>query len=419
MSDLYPYVLPRRPVKIQATFDTFTYTLFLGKIEDVRPSGSLGNQTVTITAFDGLRDMNAYDVEIALLKAVTTDAAIDDILDAVGWGAGGAYRALDTGSDTLAYWWCDEKAQHAIQELVLSEGGGFFISHDGRATFYSRDTMILGASVMAIDEDHITDIVVTQPWDLIRNAITVRANPLAIAASGDIWTLQDDAVEIAAGTSVTLWAKFADANGKLCAADNVISPAATTDYTANATQGGGGADMTASLTVTPTVFSRSAKLVCANTHASTTLWITLLKIRGDAITPTPVEIKVEDSTSQTTYGKRTLDIDVEWQQSVLVANDYAQSKLNFYMNPQKGCVIRLEGRPYELFNLDILDRIDFTSGLYTIDESMRIGAMRMDCAPTMQHISGEFTLESADNTTYWLLEVAGNSELGVTTRLGY
>jgi hypothetical protein len=231
--------------------------------------------------------------------------------------------------------------------------------------------------------------------------------------------LQDDSVSIAAGETRTIWAKFADANNTLCAADNVINPASTTDYTANATEGGGGADMTASLTVTPTIFSRSAKLECKNTHGSTTLWITLLKIRGDAITPIPTEIKVEDSTSQTAYGKRTLDIDVPWQQSVLTAEDYAQSKLNFYKDPQKGVIIQLVDRPAEVFALDILDKIDFTAGTYSIDEAMRIGAMRIDCAPTMQHMTAELTLESADNETYWLLEVAGNSELGVTTRLGY
>lgn len=412
-------ILPRRPVLIKATFDTNQYTLFAGKIEDIRPTGGLGNQVVTITAYDGLRDMNAYTVEVALLEAVTTDAAIDDILDAVGWGAGAAYRDLDTGSDTLAYWWCDETALNAIQELTLSEGGAFFIAHDGKATFYSRDTMILGASILTLDEDHITDIVVTQPWDLIRNSVTVRANPLVVAASGDIWRLQDTAVSIAAGQSVTLWAKFHDSDNNLCPADTVIPPAPTTDYTANATQGGGGADMTPKLTVTPTIFSRSAKLVCANTHATTTLWITLLKIRGQAITPTPLEIKVDDSTSQTAYGKRTLDIDVEWQQSSLVAIDYAQSKLNFYKDPQKGCVVRLEGRPYELFNLDIFDKVTFVCGLYSINEAMRVGAMSINASPTMQHLSGELTLESADNTTYWLLALAGNSELGVTTKLGY
>ncbi len=418
-SPLTGTVLPRRPVIIRATYDGNTSTLFVGKVEDIRPTGGLGNQIVTITAYDGLRDLNAYTVEIALLKSVTTDAAIDDILDAVGWSVGGGYRALDTGSDTLAYWWCDETALNAIQELALSEGGAFFISHSGQATFYSRDTMILGSSKMALDEDHITDIVVTQPWDLIRNSVTVRANPLVVAASGTIWQLEDEAVSIAAGQSITLWAKYYDSDNNLCPADTVIPPAVTTDYTANATQGGGGADMTSKLTVTATIFSRSAKLVCANTHATATLWITLLKIRGQAITPTPLEIKVDDTTSQAAYGKRTLDIDVEWQQSALVAMDYAQSKLNFYKDPQKGAVIRLEGRPYELFNLDIFDRIDFTSGLYSIDESMRIGAMAINASPTMQHLSGEFTLESADNTTYWLLEVAGNSELGVTTRLGY
>ena len=418
-SPLYPNVLPHRPIIVQATYDNNTYALFKGKIEDIRPEGGLGRRRVTITAYDGLRDMASHTASVVLQKAVTTDVPIGLILDDAGWGAGATWRALDTGSDTLAYWWCDESALAAIQGLVNSEGGVFFISHDGKATFYSRSTMILGTSVADIDEDIITDIVLNQPWDLIRNTIKVTAYPVTLAASGNIWQLEDQAVAIAAGESKTIWASFHDANNVDCPADTVINPVATTDYTANTVQGGGGADMTAWMTVTPTIFSKAAKLVVANTHATTTFYITLLKIRGQAISQTAFEVKRENTTSQTAYGKRALDMDVPWQQSESVAADLADSKLGFYKDPQKGAIITIERRMVELLGVDIFDRVDFTCPIYSISESMRLGKMMLQTSAGMQDLRGELSLEAVDNSTYWLLGVVGNSEVGVTTRLGY
>ncbi len=415
---LYPNVLPRRPIIVQATYDNNTYTIFKGKIEEIRPEGGLGKRRVTITAYDGLRDLASHTASVALQKAVTTDVPIGLILTDAGWGAGATYRALDTGSDTLTYWWCDESALAAIQSLVRSEGGIFFISHDGKATFYSRSTMILGTSVADIDEDIITDIVLTQPWDLIRNTIRVVAYPVTLANSGDIWQLEDDAVSIAAGESKTIWANFHDANNVSCAADTVIDPAKTTDWTASATQGGPD-NMTDWMTVTPTIFSKAAKLVVANTHATTTFYITLLKIRGKAITQTAFEVKRENTTSQTAYGKRLLEMDVPWQQSESVAADLADSKLGFYKDPQKGAVITIERRMHELLDVDIFDRVDFTCPIYSISESMRVGHMTLQTDEGMQKLRGELSLEAVDNSTYWLLGVVGNSEVGVTTRLGY
>lgn len=418
-SAIYPDVQPRRAVKVRCTYSATTYALFLGRIEDIEPTGHIGTRQVVITAYDGLRDLNAVDVQATLQTSIATDTALGLVLDDAGWPAGS--RDLDAGNDTLGYWWTDggELAAKSCNDLASSEYGAFFVSGDGLATFINRQNYATAASAGTLDEDDMADLLLANPWESLYNVVRVRCQPVVEESLATLWQLEDATVAVPPSTSIEIWAEYQDSNARACAATGVIAPVVTTDYTANTTAGGGGTDMTASMTVTANIYSTWAKLTVANTHASTPFYITLLKMRGQALSQVPTTIQRTDTTSQTTYGKRRLDIDLRWQQSVNVATDLANMLKAFYANPSASLTCALDNVFPDLLKYELCDHITVTVGAYSISHVMRLGGLTLNTGQTMQDLKGEFRLEPADQQNYWLLGTAGASELGETTVLGY
>ena len=69
---------------------------------------------------------------------VTKEDAIDDILDDIAWPTLWG-RDLGVGADLVSWWWEDDRsASIAIDDLVDSELGRFYVAADGVATFRSR-----------------------------------------------------------------------------------------------------------------------------------------------------------------------------------------------------------------------------------------------------------------------------------------
>lgn len=159
------------------------HELFHGKIESIKPSGGKGKQKVTVTAYDGWKDFAGYNASIELQESITPDTAIGLLLDSVNWPSGADNRDLDVGDDTLDYWWNNGEVRPAMESLAQSEWGAFWISNEGKATFMNRTAYITGTSVGSLDESQITDIEVSQPWDLIRNEINIKCRPVSVSTA--------------------------------------------------------------------------------------------------------------------------------------------------------------------------------------------------------------------------------------------
>ncbi|OPZ76593.1 MAG: hypothetical protein BWY79_01545 [Actinobacteria bacterium ADurb.Bin444] len=291
------------------------------------------------------------------------------------------------------------------------------------------------ATEWALDEDDIVDLEPGQDWNSIVNRVTVNAYPYTVGSLGEIWRLLD-VTEIGPGASYTIWAYFEDTDGNPAPASGVVSPVATTDYTANSQAGGGGSDMTASLTVTATVYAEKAKLVLANTHGSTPLYVTLLKVRGKPVTVQKTAVVAEDATSQAAYGGvREATVDTPWIQTVGKATDYANALLSFWKDPQPSIRVRvrhllgtdpnmlggsilLEG-VHEWYPRDLFNLVKLTAASYGISGTYYIGALSWWTGVSTEDLWLEMTLEPKDNRSFWELGVDGATELGATTVLGF
>lgn len=409
-SPLYPYITPGKMCQIatKVGIGGTKVIRFTGYIKDIRPIS--GSDYVQITAVDKLQKYKDRDITLTLRDDITVSDAIEAILD----GISDSNYSIDSVLDTISYYWVDKKrVMTAITEIVDASLGIFFVDAEGYAKYYGRDKN--DVALLTIDQSEmLREIQVNQPWDVIRNNIDVVVNSRNLLSTDDIWTL-GDIPEIAPGSSITIWAEYTSANEQVPAI-NVISPAATTDYTMNTAADGTGTDLTASFTVTASIFSQSAKLVITNGSASTG-YVTLLKIRGDAVAPANVtRLSYSDTASEVAYGSQYFTLDSPWLQNINIAQDILTNLEDFMADPRKYPIVQLQYRNDIQTEIDLFDRIDITIDSLGIEAPYRIGALREEwLSDNGQDILSTLTLEPIVNIISgdaWIF----TTEIGITSR---
>jgi len=350
-SPLYPNISPGKLAKIKVRDNSVSntqYDVFAGRILDIIPVSTPGNNVVKVTLIDGLNELNQDTPSLAIQTSIDIDTAVGTLIDDSGyyWG-----KNVGDSSITLTYWYAGEESYAtALDRLAQADLGVFFIAENGAATFVGRNTTV-PISIDITQADLLKEIAQGQPWETLRDKVTVNVYPKVLRATGDIWTLQDKPA-IAAGATSIYWASFAyNYNSVPC--QSIISPLATTDYTMNAQADGLGADMTGDFTVTIVAFSKTAKVTITNNSASTG-YITLLKIRGDALdTPDLTAIKAGT-------GKREFLLDNEWIQLITTAEAYAEYLQDSLSAIQHFPVIQFEDRPELQFGVGLFGALSAT-----------------------------------------------------------
>lgn len=421
-SPLYPNVLPGREVRIKVRNGATgsVYSVFRGKIDSINRSGYHSDPTVTMTVVDGWQLLSDRRATVALRTNATTDQVIGDVLDDAGWLATWG-RSLDVGSDVIPYAWVnDQSCFDAIHDLAESELGLAYVAWDGKFTFLSRHTLTLTNSVFTLDQANVlNEPVVDNPWDVVKNKVSVKAFPRSLQSSGEIWRLTDVPL-LVPGQAMTVWGTYRDSAYNETIAQNVIDPAATTDYTMNTQADGLGTNLTASFTVVASKFAGSVKLVVTN-GGTVAGYITLLKIRGQALALQNVSASVsESSASQAAYGVRQLTIELPYQQQAAVAVDLSDWLISWLATPLPSIQVEIENAPTLQFAYDIGTYLTFTSAFLGLNLRMRICKIRHEGKEKLQGIKTTWTLEPVgDFVAYWQLGVAGADELGQNTRLAY
>jgi hypothetical protein len=421
-SPLYPNVEPGKDVRIRVKNGNTgsTYHIFRGRIDDIQCDRHHSDPSAALVVSDGWRLLLDRNSTVALRTDTSVDVLADDVLDDVGWPSTWG-QSLDAGSDVIPYGWIESQSGFdALHDLVESEMGFLYVGADGKIYLISRHNLITAASALTLDQANVgNEPQVGNPWDFVRNKISVRAFPRALAALGEIWRL-DEVPSFAPGQSRTIWATFRDSNYNSTIAQDVATPVATTDYTMNTAADGSGTNLTASFTVTISIFAGSAKLVVTN-GASVDGYITLLKIRGKALELLNVSANIsESSVSQASYGKRQLSLELPFLQQTAVAEDMSDWLLSWLKSPLPQIVVEMVAQPTIQFAYDLGTVLTFTSAYLGINKRFRIGKIEHDSLESMQAIRTRWTLEPMDQQTqYWVLGVAGFGELGTTTRLAY
>lgn len=146
-SPIAAYLLPHRPVRVQATYNAVTYTLFYGFIRRVSPDPK--NNRATIYCYDLFGLWNLSEPTAApsygLLQAnISTTAAISNLVESVGpWGFN-VLKDYSTGSGTQIDFLIDSNTKSVtagLVKLMETDRGTIFVRGDGYLVYLTREAV--------------------------------------------------------------------------------------------------------------------------------------------------------------------------------------------------------------------------------------------------------------------------------------
>jgi hypothetical protein len=137
-----PNVIPNKPIRISAVYDSTTYRLFEGFIEQFpQQFVASGNQSITtVTALDAFALFNLARHTVNEVQELSS-VRIANILDEIGWSS--SKRDIATGALDVQAVTDDNNALTDLRLTASSEGGEIFMAKDGDVKFNNRRTLIL------------------------------------------------------------------------------------------------------------------------------------------------------------------------------------------------------------------------------------------------------------------------------------
>ncbi len=431
---MYGDILPRRRVEIKSTAPE-AEDLFTGYISEYDDDPDHRERTIGIYCVDQMDVLARAEIRTPLYTSVLEGYLIAEILSYADWSEGTSWildtsqlgidtylgfsaTNIDDGLDTIAYaWWHKVLGRTAIRDIEASCLGFFYVNGSGQACYEDRHHRLKSPHTIsqATFNDTMARIKPTYSDKDILNEILATYIPRSIGATGEIWRDREVPWAIQVGQTITVEAEFAEP------ADNVLAPASTTDYTANSQSGGGGTDMTADISISTTIWAQGARLEITN-NGSAVAYMTLLKMRGDAVSDLEEITKVNyDATSQKAYQKRTHNLYGKLISSGNHAQDFCDYILSLKKDPQPTYNIELDGMYSSavlsaILTLKISDRITVQCARLGLDDDFFINKMQHKITDFGKHHTVQYNIGRASDEDYWIMDT---SELGTGTRLAY
>lgn len=332
------------------------YPLMAGILDEPVSYDRNGQAMARLTGSDGwafLRDQSSA-VTVPLQESIYADDAMRLVLAKAGWPS--LWGAdLDSGVDAHQYFWVDARSPaRVIHELAHNELGTVAMAANGSLKFRSRNYPITEKMTLTGDDILKNGIRRLTPSEAIRNLVQVRTSPRTELATQEVWRLPGTLTVAAGETIDDIWADF-KYNDVSVPVRLPVTPVATTDYLANSSSDGSGANLTADISLTMTAFATRAQLSITNNGAGTAI-ITMLKVRGNPLaTTTTASFNYSDAASIRQFGPRPFMLQIE--QNLNVARAY-RDLLGIYLAQARNyLVVDLLPAPDTQFRLDLCDVI--------------------------------------------------------------
>jgi hypothetical protein len=450
-----------RPVTIEATYSSTTYTLWKGWTDNVEPRWNpRGERVATLSATGAKRFLQEAELMMELQENKRSDEVLTTIIDRVPfpqaaqpgpWALGvsgfsevgsttilranGLSTSFEQGKSTFTYvgdTWGETKlkgrgfgtlgearkpkgvnAYEAIASVVAAERGRFFLSRSGVATFWHRHHLITD---LALD-DTLTDAAQDMQYaygDYLASRVNVNYYPRAITSGTEILWQLEAPIEVKANKDKTIRARFTEqaSDGKVSAIE-VVAPNRHDSSLVLSTRRVELASFKANATGAEITF-----------RARRDGTVSAIIIRGRKITTynqaTVTEVK---SGVQFNDGYREFTLDLDLLEDEDTARSIAQyeisrrgraygvvEQLSFLANKDATNMTRAMARM-------IGDRIRVVESQTGHDAHHFLIGEEHNYAEGARH-SVTWYLEPAEASAFWMVGRAGYSELGSTTIVG-
>lgn len=426
---------------------------FVGSISTITPIAGLYNsRQVLVVASDWIDE--AARGTIAGLSTQINKRSDEIITLLVGNLPRAPYAtAIGTGLDTYPYALDtarDDRPNPVLQEIArvtASEMGYFYQLGNGTVTFVPRFGRLNQAVSLTLD-DTMSGLEISSDRNQLLSRVQTIIHPRTVDTVAQVLYRLQDIPQIGNGETLTIVGGYTDPNSRAqrVGGTSMITPVATTDYTANSAQDGSGTDYTGSITVTATYGSNAARYSITN-GAGTAVYLTKLQARGIGIYDYEQTVaEAEDALLSAEFGEQVQAIDMPYQSDVALGQGLAEYLLDLY-GPQTTNTFRLgvvgacelgetTKLPYTNYGVvgsvrvspttaalqtailarDIGDTITLTETMTQLDNDFVINAVDLEIrAPGIPFVT--WTLGPAEYAAYWYLGQAGASELGESTIL--
>ena len=412
-SPLAGQLRPGHRVRITAASQGVTYPFATALLDDLVQEPAFGARSVKLPCLGTLSRLAGKVVSTAVYQGITTDVAINAILDAAGWPA--AERSIQTGVTILNWWWLDKvDAFQALATLLYTEGPGaaLYERGDGFLVFENRHYRILQTrcnTVQATFRDSGAGPWHGDPFGLAPNlkhvvnraelAIKLRqARPLA-----PVWTLGANLI-LAPNTTTRLIVRATSGDPFVGA----IVPVLTIDYTLIAGTVTMTLDRNSGLAVTLSVMAGAAGAT-----------LTALQLRAQLLPATTVSVAntVDTAASQSKYGIQTYAPTVWPEIDLLMAQDLANAVVNLYQEPRTSVSITVDGGATpemltQCLTREISDRVHVTETQTGLDADMTIEHIGHTIGPVGRIVT-TFGLEKAGALIAYSIWDASNFDSAV------
>ena len=445
-SPIYGKILPGRKVRLTGNDGTTTYTLWEGFLERIEPVASAKSADIAnMVCIGPLGYLNRFEVSTEMKTKIKTGAAFSDVLDEAGWPD--ADREIDDGIVTMPHFWADRTATFkALRTIEDTETGIIEESPDGKIRWRDRHARSVDARSTTSQATYSDASGASLPYMSI-----FQIDPLKFVFNdlrGDVqlytgvWVLDADALgegTILAADPEVLWTfpESGSSSPTISAGEAKVFTAvstsgvdswsdltATTDYTANDAADGSGTDRTSSISLALVKKSQSMRITVTNGHSGT-VYLTKLQAQGNAlVAKDKVQVGADDSTSQTTYGKRTFPHPGAFMPDTQEVQNWADFHVAVWKDPVPLLRVTMAANRSVAALTDTYSRD--LSDLVTVeaDNNAGLGVDTLFFVESVQHRIDNMLQHRA---TYTLSEAAGysgffivgSSSLGASTRLAY
>lgn len=446
--------------RLRATYNGTTTTLFAGRITAMKPTFGQNNEPLMqFTISDAMLELLDAEYQPPLLTAPTVDTVLTRMFDdaVIRWPYSRNYWLLgvpgsseleytttlyshsladfDTGITEFAYVGdlADRgqgiSAQGYIRDLVQAEAGGrfFWDARNQTFVFQNRHYDPLNETIAATFTENDFDSTDPRYGEDIKNSVTINYSHREVGAAGSvIWTYPSLPFLLKSGVTRKFNARYFDAtdNTLKIGAMDFQPTAGGTDFVANTASNGNGTDLTSFVTMFANTNATAATVHITN-GSSQDVYITTLQLRG-----TPLVQKDESTDALDGPSIREYELHPAPPQEMRLLDDpdLAFQLANWLVGRFKTPTQRLNNIVFNslrnpammdaTINRVIGDKITITvSDEYHDADYIIVGVNRMISVGGDTPAQITWTLKPAIRETFWVLEVAGKSELGSTTIL--
>jgi hypothetical protein len=424
----------------EGLYDEIAYGIerykYSGRVRSIKPApDTVGERRVRVGCTDWMDDASRYKTSLlAPLTNTQSDAVIRAVL--AGMTVQPEGTSLGVGQENFTYSLDMDKDEKttglsAIQKAVISEFGYAYVRGDdstgGLFVFENRHLRVRNLTAdYTFAEGNLIDLASDRSLDNVYNIIRATSYPRDVGVAHEVlFSLTTNDMTLAPGETRVITGRYTDPSniGTRVSGINMEPCTVSTDYNFSSSTGDTG-DLNGSFSIVAEYGANSVGYTVRNT-GSVGGFITKLQARGHAVRIYDAIVSLaENAASQLAYGDAPLDLLLPFQDNPYAAYDFAVATLAVYKDPVT-FYSKVTSMTHDsdallkvLIALEPGHRVDLTETMTAMDGHFWVNGISFELDEYLLPIVG-MTVSPASLQNYWLLGIAGASEVGVTTWLGF